>query len=91
MPLEKFLIKPVDKAFYIKDEKYVSVLRKAEKKAGLSRRAYLEELILKEYEHELSDSYVVEFVQNIQKLHVPMLTFTTKYSGSFNKILSLEV
>ncbi|MEM6338827.1 MAG: hypothetical protein AAF673_02740 [Pseudomonadota bacterium] len=91
MPLEKFLIKPVDKEFYIKDKKYVPVLQKAEKKARLSRRAYLEELILTEYEHELSDPYAVEFIQNIQKLHVPMLVFTTNCSGSFNKISYLEV
>ena len=33
MPLEKFLIKPVDEEFYIKDKKYVPVLQKAEKKS----------------------------------------------------------
>jgi len=91
MPLEKFLIKPVDEEFYIKDKKYVPVLQKAEKKARLSRRAYLEELILTEYEHELSDPYVVEFIQNIQKLDVPMIVFSTNCSGSFNKIPYLEV
>lgn len=91
MPLEKFLIKPVDKEFYIKDQKYVPVLQRVEKKARLSKRAYLEELILTEYEHELADPYAVEFVQNIQKLQVPMLVFTTNCSGSFNKISYLEV
>ncbi len=91
IPLENFLVKPVDKEFYIKDKKYSPVLQRVEKKARLSRRAYLEELILTEYEHELADPYAVEFIQNIQKLHVPMLAFTNNCSGSFNKISYLEV
>lgn len=91
MPLEEFLIKPVDKEFYINDKKYSAILQRAEKKARLSRRAYLEELILTEYEHALADPYVVKFIQNIQKLHVPMLVYTTNCSGSFNKIDYLEV
>jgi chorismate mutase len=91
MPLEEFIIKPVDKEFYINDKKYSAILQRTEKKARLSRKAYLEELILTEYEHTLADPYVVKFIQNIQKLHVPMLVFTTNCSGSFNKIDYLEV
>lgn len=91
MPLEEFIIRPVNKEFYINDKKYYAILQRAEKKARLSRRAYLEELILTEYEHALADPYVVKFIQNIQKLHVPMLVYTTNCSGSFNKIDYLEV
>lgn len=91
MPLEEFIIKPVDKEFYINDKKYSAILQSTEKKARLSRKAYLEELILTEYEHTLADPCVVKFIQNIQKLHVPMLVFTTNCSGSFNKIDYLEV
>lgn len=91
MPLEKFLIKPIDKEFYINDKKYSAILQRTDKRARLSRKAYLEELVLTEYEHELSDPYVVKFIRNIQKLSVPMLVFTTNCSGSFNKIDYLEV
>ena len=91
MPLKHFLIKPIDKEFYVQDTKYEAILQKAAKRTRLSRRAYLEELILTEYKHELADPYVVKFIQNIQKLHVPMLVFTTNCSGSFNKISYLEV
>lgn len=91
MPLEKFLIKPTDKEFYINDKKYFAIMQRTEKKARLSRKAYIEELILTEYEHELSDPYVIKFIHNIQKLNVPMLVFTTNCTGSFNKIDYLEV
>lgn len=91
MPLEKFLIKPRDKEFYINDKKYLAILQRTEKRARLSRKAYLEELVLTEYEHELSDPYAVKFIRNIQKLNVPMLVYTTNCSGSFNKIDYLEV
>lgn len=90
-PLEGFLIEPVDKEFFIKDKKYSSILLRAEKKARLSRKVYLEELILTEYKNQLTDSFAVEFIKNIQKQQVPMLIFTTNCSGSFNKIPYLEV
>lgn len=64
---------------------------KEQEKARLSKTAYLEELILTEYKHTLTDPYVIKFIQNIQKLHVPMLVFITNCSGSFNKIDYLEV
>ena len=91
MPLENFLITMEDKELYIKDKKYAPITRKIEKKTKLSRKPYLGELILTEYRNELSAPYVVEFIQNIQKLNVPMLAFTNNFSGSFNKIPHLEV
>ena len=91
MPLEGVLIEPVDKEFFVKDKKYAPVLQRVIKKARLSREAYIEELILTEYEHKLVDSFAVEFIKNIQKQQVPMLVFTSNCSGSFNKIPYLEV
>ena len=91
MPLEGVLIEPVDKEFFVKDRKYAPILQRAENKARLSRKAYLEEVVLTEYENKLVDSFAVEFIKNIQKQQVPMLVFTTNCSGSFNKIPYLEV
>jgi hypothetical protein len=91
LPLEGFLIAPRDKEFHISDRKYVAALQKAEKKAKLSKKVYLEELILTEYDNELVDPFAVEFIKNIQKNNVPMLVFTSNCSGSINKIPYLEV
>ena len=91
MPLEGVLIEPVDKEFFVRDRKYVPILQKAVKKARLSRKAYIEEVVLTEYENKLVDSFAVEFIKNIQKQQVPMLVFTSNCSGSFNKIPYLEV
>jgi hypothetical protein len=91
LPLEGFLAKPKDKEFYITDRKYVVVLQKVERKTKLSRKAYMEELILTEYDNDLADPSAVGFIKNIQKKNVPMLVFTSNCSGSFNKIPYLEV
>lgn len=91
MPLEGFLARPVDPEFYVKDKKYFPALQRAEKNAKLSRKAYLEELILTEYENELSDPFIPQFIDNIQAKNIPMLVFTTNCAGSFNDISYLEV
>jgi len=91
MPLRGVLIEAVDKEFFVKGRKYTPILQRALKKAKLSRKEYIEEVALTEYENKLVDPFAVEFIKNIQKKQVPMLVFSDNCSGSFNKIPYLEV
>ena len=91
LPLENFMLKPVNPAFNIKDQRFRTIIERVTKKVKLSKRAYLEELILTEYEQKLSDPKLTEFIKNIQEKNAPFIVVTRNFSGSFNKIPYLEV
>ncbi len=91
LPLEKFMLRPVSPALNIKDEKFRTIIERVSKKAKLSKRAYLEQLVLTEYEQRLSDPKLTEFIKNIQEKNAPFIVVTRNFSGSFNKIPYLEV
>ena len=91
LPLENFILKPVSPAFNIKDQRFHTIIERVTKKVKLSKRAYLEELILTEYEQKLSDPKLTEFIKNIQEKNAPFIVVTRNFSGSFNKIPYLEV
>ncbi len=91
LPLENFFVNPTHPAFYAKDEKFQALIARASKKAKLSRRQYLEELILTQYEQRFSDPMIPEFIKNLQKKNVPIVVVTRNFSGSLNKIPYLEV
>lgn len=91
LPLENFILKPVSPAFNIKEQRFHTIIERVTKKVKLSKRAYLEELILTEYEQKLSDPKLTEFIKNIQEKNAPFIVVTRNFSGSFNKIPYLEV
>lgn len=91
LPLENFMLKPVSPAFNIKDQRFRTIIERVTKKVKLSKREYLEELILTEYEQKLSDPKLTEFIKNIQEKNAPFIVVTRNFSGSFNKIPYLEV
>ena len=47
--------------------------------------------MLTEYEQQLSDPKITEFIKNIQEKNAPFIVVTRNFSGSFNKIPYLEV
>ena len=92
LPLENFFAQATHPAFYAtKDEELQTFITQASSKVKLSRRQYLEELILTQYEQRFSDPMIPEFVKNLQKKNVPIIVVTRNFSGSLNKIPYLEV
>lgn len=91
IPLEHFLIEPSDDAFYAKNEKLESIIRKLIKKIKSSKREYLEELILTEYGKRFSDPSIPDFMKNLRKINIPLIVVTKNTSGNFNNIPYLEV
>ena len=91
LPLEDFFVQPTHPAFYVKDDKFQVFITRAYSKAKLSRRQYLKELILTQYEQRFSDPMVPEFIGNLQQKNVPIIVVTRNVSGSINKIPYLEV
>jgi hypothetical protein len=91
LPLEDFFVQPTHPAFYVKDDKFQVFITRASSKAKLSRRQYLKELILTQYEQRFSDPMVPEFIGNLQQKNVPIIVVTRNVSGSINKIPYLEV
>jgi len=90
LPLEA-VIEFVDPALRTKDESLQKVAIRMFKKAKHSRKSYLGELILTEYENKLSDPDWANLVQNVQKMQAPFIITTSNVSGSFNNISHLEV
>ena len=91
LPLEDFFVQPTHPAFYVKDDKFQVFIARASSKAKLSRRQYLKELILTQYEQRFSDPMIPEFIGNLQQKNVPIIVVTRNVSGSINKIPYLEV
>lgn len=91
LPLENFFVQPTHPAFYVKDDKFQVFIARASGKAKLSRRQYLKELILTQYEQRFSDPMIPEFIKNLQQKNVPIIVVTRNFSGSINKIPYLEV
>lgn len=90
IPLKDFMIEPEDSAFYINNEKANMVISKAIKKIKSSTSSYLDELVLTEYAHKLTDDYIIQFIKNLQKKNTPLIVVSRNVSGSFNKIEYLE-
>ncbi len=91
IPFEDIIIRPVNSEFYLKDEKFVSIISRIIKKAKLSKETYIQELILTEYKNEVSDPKIFDLFKNIQKYDAPFIVVTNNVSGSFNEIPYLEV
>ena len=91
LPLEEFIITPSAPEFHVQDRNFLPLMQKAIKRAKLSKKKFLEELILTEYEQQLTDSNIVDFIRNIQAKNAPLIVITPNVSGSFNKIPYLEV
>lgn len=90
LPLEGFILKAVAPELNVGDEKFQAIRTKLDRKIKLSKRDYIDELILTEYEHQLSDPKIVDFFKNIQEQKAPFVVVTRNFSGSFNKIPYLE-
>ncbi|MDG1436760.1 MAG: hypothetical protein P8P83_03115 [Rickettsiaceae bacterium] len=90
MPLENFILKPIDPELNIKDDRFLSITSKLDSQIKLSKKDYLTELKLTEYKQELSDPKIIDFFHNIQKRNAPFLVVTRNFSGSFNNIPYLE-
>lgn len=91
LPLEGFFAEPVDSAFYKIDDDIKPLVEKSFKKIKLSKKRFMNELILTEYQQRLSDKMIPDFVKNIQDKNTPIIVVTRNVSGSFNKIPYLEV
>lgn len=91
LPLEGFFAEPVDSAFYKIDDDIKPLVEKSFKKIKLSKKRFMNELILTEYQQRLSDKMIPDFVKNIQDKKTPIIVVTRNVSGSFNKIPYLEV
>lgn len=91
LPLEGFFAEPVDSAFYKIDDDIKPLIEKSFKKIKLSKRRFMNELILTEYQQRLSDKMIPDFIKNIQDKKTPIIVVTRNVSGSFNKIPYLEV
>ncbi|MBN8512356.1 MAG: DUF2608 domain-containing protein [Rickettsiales bacterium] len=91
LPLEGFFAEPVDSAFYKIDDDIKPLVEKSFKKIKLSKRRFMNELILTEYQQRLSDQMIPDFIKNIQDKKTPIIVVTRNVSGSFNKIPYLEV
>jgi len=91
VPLEGFILKNVAPELNSKSEEISEITFKLEEKIKLSKKFYVDELKLTEYENELSDPKIVDFFQNIQRRNAPLMVVTRNFSGSFNNIPYLEV
>jgi len=85
------MIESSNPVFRTSDESLQRLAARSFKKVKHSRKSYLDELLLAEYENRLSDDDWVSLVKNTQKLKVPIIVTTQNVSGSFNKISHLEV
>ncbi|MGC0371489.1 MAG: hypothetical protein DGJ47_000178 [Rickettsiaceae bacterium] len=90
-PMDRFLLEPKHPAFYSSDQHSEFLIKKYGKKIKLSRKPYLDELILTNYDQQLSDPNIIEFINELQKFNVPMLAVTRNISGSIDGISHLEV
>lgn len=91
MPLEKVMITPKPEGFKKQDNNYKSLAKKAFLKIRTSQRIYLNEVMLVEYENELTDPSLPDFIKSIQKAKAPFIVMTSNLSGSYNDIPYLEV
>ncbi len=57
----------------------------------LSRKSFMQEVLLTEYENDFVDPFFPEFIKNIQKYKIPIIATTKNISGSFNDIDFLEL
>jgi hypothetical protein len=88
--LERCLIKPTDKALQKQDPNYKSLSSQAMKKVRIAKMRFFNELVLSQYDHELTSSFVSKFIQNIQQEKIPLIVTTNNISGPFNKIPNLD-
>ena len=67
LPLEIFFVEPTNPAFYVTDDKFQVFITRASNKAKLSRKKYLKELILTQYEQRFSDPMVQNLLGTYNK------------------------
>lgn len=91
LSLEGVVIVPSDATFSAEGKKFKAAISQIAKKIKLSKQEYFDEIILTEYEQQLSDPKIVDFFAAIQKYDAPLMVVTSNFSGSINKIPYLEV
>jgi len=91
MPLETVMFRPKPDGFKKQDDNYQSLAKKAFLKIRTSQRVYLNEVALVEYENELTDPSIPDFIKSIQETKAPIIVMTNNLSGSYNDIPYLEV
>ena len=91
LPLEDFFFIPQSPELLPQEGEYRLIVKQNIDQIKYSRRPYLDELIMVKYAHGLSDSAVIGFVQEVQKLNVPLIVVTRNVSGSLDDIKYLEV
>ncbi len=90
-PLENFILKPVNPAFSTQDENYNALLKKAFSKAQNSKSDYVDELILLNYPHEISDPGIVDLIDYIQQNKSAIIIITPNLTGSINEVNYFDI
>ena len=91
MPLERVLIRPTAEAFKKQDDNYRSLFKKAFDKIFPSQRLYVDEVVLVEYQSDLTDQMIPAFISEMQAYQAPVIVVTSNISGSYNQIPYLEL
>ena len=91
MPLERVMIRPIAEAFKKQDDNYRPLFKKAFDKVLPSQRLYFDEVILVEYQNELTDESIPSFISEMQAYQAPVIVMTSNISGSYNQTPYLEV
>lgn len=89
--LKDVILKPINPELRKNSEGDEALLKKMFKQAKLKNLRYLDEIIITNYKHELSDSRIAEVIKEIAEEGTHVIGLTSYVAGKFNKIDRFEV
>jgi hypothetical protein len=89
--IKDVILKPINPEFKRNSTDDETLLKKIFKQAKLKNLRYLDEVIITNYKHELSDSRIAEVIKHIEEEGAHVIGLTNYITGKFNKINRFEV